>query len=491
MSSQPQCNRRHRRRNTTVGLIWVGATALAFAFTTASFWPRVPVPEGRSAPPAPAATVPAAAAPVAVEHERSAVPGEPAPVPWTFEQYVEHLVELGLQTSGHAAAGRKDLATASDQEARRLFAEMLERIDDAPERALQVRSAAAAETVDPREALRQQVCTLAIDAGLQYRLARSEAGDPREPLDQLTAAILGVLPAGGVLADQLCHRFLIDRPYLAACHEPAVLDLMALAGEERFPRDLAASLLLTLWHNLEHTGVRSGDELAALALLLLDDAKAPSRLAACMQLLSVAGGRFRDVVLERVRASKDRELARDLCMAAAKNLPVAAALPVIEDLGRTGAETTGALLFAAWRDAPALIATYEHRLADGVNAAFRAELVTGLGYADTPDALASVRLAFRSDPDLNVRLRAMFALTGKTANALGEQALQDMLDDPRSGGDPHALGAVVSALQNLERAGLVNAVNRLGQRLRTCNLEDIDRQSLERLLARALPAGQR
>src|SRR5205814_1234765 len=84
MPKHPQTNRHHRRRNTTLGLIWAGAAAVVLAFTTASVWPRVPVAEGRSASSAAPAAGPvqAAEAPPAEVHERSAVSaGEPAPAP--------------------------------------------------------------------------------------------------------------------------------------------------------------------------------------------------------------------------------------------------------------------------------------------------------------------------------------------------------------------------------------------------------------------------
>ena len=53
--------------------------------------------------------------------------------------------------------------------------------------------------------------------------------------------------------------------------------------------------------------------------------------------------------------------------------------------------------------------------------------------------------------------------------------------------DPRRLSAVVLALDNLARRGLVNAVDRIGRRLRACALDASARQALEATLANSLP----
>ena len=84
----------------------------------------------------------------------------------------------------------------------------------------------------------------------------------------------------------------------------------------------------------------------------------------------------------------------------------------------------------------------------------------------------------------------MFALTANAPAALGESAIQRALDDPQIRSHPQRLGAVVLALDNLARAGEVNAIDRLGQRLRvTDGLTAGARLELEKILARALPGG--
>ena len=69
--------------------------------------------------------------------------------------------------------------------------------------------------------------------------------------------------------------------------------------------------------------------------------------------------------------------------------------------------------------------------------------------------------------------------------------VSQMVEDAAARGDANQLGSAVLALENLERAGLINAIDRLGQRLRACPaLRQGDRDNLERILARALPGGE-
>jgi NADH:ubiquinone oxidoreductase subunit D len=62
------------------------------------------------------------------------------------------------------------------------------------------------------------------------------------------------------------------------------------------------------------------------------------------------------------------------------------------------------------------------------------------------------------------------------------------LDDPRIGGDPVRLGGVVQALRNLASKEAINALHRLGKRIRSMpNLLTKDRIKLEKILAQSLP----
>src|SRR5690606_19719436 len=89
-----------------------------------------------------------------------------------------------------------------------------------------------------------------------------------------------------------------------------------------------------------------------------------------------------------------------------------------------------------------------------------------------------------------VRLQALLSLSASSALACGEAACERLLDDPQINSDAARLSIVVMALENLEVAGMINAVDRLGQRLRQLPLGDEARQRLEQLLARALPGGR-
>ncbi len=486
-SRSPRSESAHR-------LIWTGALVAAAAVTIAALWPAtLPQPVATAdpvvqpaAPAAIGATVPAAEA---ATEARTEVPAPAAAPRWTFEQYVDRLVELGLATSEHVQHDRMGEAKASDGETRRLIQELMEQIPEAPQLALQMRSGMPEDTATPA-LLRRQVCLVLLSAGLQLELGRHQAGAPRTPLDELVTAILTVLPSGEALAMELGKGLLADQPYLGLAHETLVHEFVRLAGEGQFPQPVAVALVTTLWHNLVRSGARSASDLAGLALIWLDGDDKGQRLAACLLLLTAADGRFRSAMLEKLVRAQDPALAAEVAMEAAKSLPAADAVAVVEELAKTGMPSSGPLLMVGHRDDTALLAAYQQRLADNRNPQFRADLVTGLGFTTTPAGVEAARLAFHSDPDLGVRTRAAFALTANAAASLGEATLTELLDDPHAGNDPRTLGAVVLALENLERQGLVNAIDRLGQRLRvTDGLLPGDRENLERILTRALPGG--
>lgn len=484
--------RPRRRRRQLPFVPWL----LAAAFLAAGAL-LLPLPQPRRALPpvaANAAALPAAAAaPVAAPPQR--LVAEPPPPPAeaatrTFAWYVEQLVAIGATTSRLAAAGDEAAARQSDEAAQALFAEMLERIADADEQALAAIAGGAMppRTAPPPEQLRWRVYALTVDAGLQRRFAAVAAAG-RQRLDHLVTAILALLPQDPALAANLGRPCLCDRPFLGAAHEAAVLSLCAEAGQGGIDAELATALLLTLWRNLVEQGARGEAEVANQALVLLADANACLRAAACQLLLQQ--DRFRELVLQQVRERQDPALARQLAMAAAGDMPPATAVAVLRRLQATAGDLMPAFLLLGSRADGVLTAAYEQTLADGVDPQFRAELVSGAGFAGSPQGLQLAQLAFASDPHPEVRTRALFVLTGNAADALGERSVDAAIDDAVAREDRRELGAIVLALENLERAGLVNAIDRLGQRLRACPLlRDGDRANLERLLARALPGGR-
>jgi hypothetical protein len=470
---------------------------LAPVVVLAAAWPCLPPPPARSGPAAASAprAAPPVAAPAVADAPESPCTRTPvdaaAPAASTFAEFVERLVAIGLDTSRLDAAGDREGAEASDRRARAEFAAMLEQLPDAECEALAALTGHGEPPADDVPGrLRRQVWNLALRVGLERRHRSSLAAPAHRPaLDTLVAATLTALPAGDALAHELAEGQLENRPYLAAVHEPAVLDLVARSGEHRFPTDVAEALLTTLWHNLQANGERGSEELAALALALLHDGNESERRAAGR--LLVRDDRWRAVVLQHLRAEKDLAQARELALVAAQELPPATALEVIATAAAVGADTTAPFLVLGHRDVGALRQAYEQRLAADVDPQLRSLLVAGGGFAGAPEGIELARLALDSDPDADVRLRAVFALTANAGAALGEAAVARALDDPRIGADPQRLGALVLALDNLAQQGLSNALDRLGQRLRIMPaLTPAARADLERILARALPGGR-
>lgn len=404
----------------------------------------------------------------------------------TFADYVQELVDLGLCTADAAQAGDDDAAVEADRAARARFDEMMAAIRDADALALQslgdVRLADS-DNASLAEVVRRNVLLLAISTGMQRRLA----DDDRSELDAITGGALTLLLARADLAE-LLGASLVDRPFLGEPHEGAVLALVAASGEGAFPQSMAVQLLSTLWDNLQRTGARSSQRLTGLALLLLDVGNASERLAAARRLL--LDERTREVVLAHMRRTRDDALARTLAMAAAEELPAAAAFAVITQAAEVTGQDTAPFLTLAHRDVSLLRTEYEQRLGSDVTPRVRAMLVAGAGFSDAPEGIEVARLALASDPDPEVRIRALFVLTGRCAETLGEAAVQQALDDPRIAGDPQRLAAVALAVENLARQGLVNQVHRLGERLRaTAGLPDSARTLLDRMLAETLPGG--
>src|SRR5262245_19935125 len=384
---------------------WPWFFVLAPFAVIAAAWPYLPAPT-RSAPAAAASAprdAPPVAAPVVADGPESPCTrtpvDAPAPAASTFAEFVERLVAIGIDTSRLDAAGDREGAEASDRRARAEFAAMLEQLPDAECEALVAlagRGEPPADDVPGR--LRRQVWNLALRVGLERRHRQALAAPARRPaLDTLVAATLTALPAGDALAHELGEGQLENRPYLAAVHELAVLDLVARCGEHRFPADVAEALLTTLWHNLRANGERGSDELAALALALFHDGNESERRAAGR--LLVRDDRWRAVVLQHLRAAKDVAQARELALAAAQELPPATALEVLATAAAVGADATAPFLLLGHRDAGALRQAYEQRLAADVDPQLRNLLVAGGGFAGTPEGIELARLALDSDPD--------------------------------------------------------------------------------------------
>lgn len=434
---------------------------------------------------------PEAAVDASVERAIVAPDQSPEPTPPSYASYVDRLVRMGLATSTLDAAGDPRAAAESDRQARATMTELMERIATAEELALDaLQSTEAPPASDLPGQIRRQVHNVVLRLGLERRHHASQQDPTRAAtLTTFVAAMLSLLPASDALATELGDGQLADRPYLSLEHEPAVLHLVAMAGEHRFPAVTAEALLTTLWRNLQAAGARTSDELAGLAMLLLQEGNESERRAARRRLL--LDDRYRSVLLDHLRASKDRTEAKALSLIAAEQLPPKAALDVLTLAVTIGAEPAAAFVLLGRRDPATLQQAYEQSLASDVEPKLRDLLVAGIGFSGEPLAIEVAKLAQQSDPDPEVRLRGMFALTANAPAALGEAAIQRALDDPQIGNDPQRLSAVVLALDNLARAGEINAIDRLGQRLRmTPGLTTGARLELEKILARALPGGR-
>ena len=423
----------------------------------------------------------------------AATPPATAVDPRTFAMLVDELVAQGQRTAALAQQDNAAGATASDQQARALFALLMERFDDAGERALDLGASLPSEPAEGGVAVdepaadahrgHRMVLHLVLAAECTRREAAATAGG-RERLDGLVRAILDVLPISGATVE-IGSRALIDEPHLRATHEPQVLGLLRLASEGTFPRSVATRLLVTLWNNVQRFGERTSDDLARLALLWLGGDDPSQRTAACRQLLLDA--RYRDLVLSWLRERGDRDVAAELAGIAAQELPPDQALALLRELAPLLPSAPNAYLVLGFRAPEALADAYRELLASDVQPRMRADLVTGVGMTTTPLGLEIAKLALENDPSPDVRLQAVFALTARRDPALGEAALQQALDDPRIAKDPLRLSAVVLALQNLETTGDLNALHRVGQRLQAMALSDTSRQTLAGILARGLP----
>jgi hypothetical protein len=260
---------------------------------------------------------------------------------------------------------------------------------------------------------------------------------------------------------------------------------VAAAGRGEFARDHATRLLLTLWHNLQQLGERSSTELANLALVALDDADPSRRTVACRQL--VGDERFRPLVLAWLREHQDLEVAGEVARLAALELPPAQALATLRELAPLVRSSPAVFMALGHRAPETLAESYEQLLADAIQPGVRRDLIAGLGMNESPISVEMLQLALDHDPDPAVRLQAALSLSACAPQERGEQACRRMIEDPAIGSDPVRLGVVLMALQNLEVAGLTNAVDRLGRRLAATPLDDSSRRRLEELMQRALP----
>lgn len=444
--------------------------------------------QGRVSPPPPTAP----AVPSAGDAPREAVPGEPQVTPAAsrptldFRAEVEAIVTLGEATSAHVQDDEIALARHSDAEARRRFETLLAEFPDAGERGLDCLLTIPATSTEPRDVGRRLVLQLVLAAEITRRHEQRDATTGGCRSDALVGALVRTLSAQEPIA-QLGARILTGQPFLHLCHEPDVLLVVQQASRGEVPQQVAAGLLQTLWDNLLQRGERSSAELASLALVLLANPDASQRMAACRHLL--LDGRFRSVVLAWVREHQDRTVADDLANIAARELAPREALAVLKELAPIVGNVPHAYLAVGMRDTAAVADAYRELLAGSQHPTLRADLIAGMATGNPAEALPVLELAQTSDPTPAVRSQALLTLTAAAAARHGEAAFDRALADPALRSDPHQLALFVLALQNLEFAGLTNAVDRYGQQLRNLPLREDSRNLLEQLLSHALPGG--
>lgn len=479
-------------RSPRIYLVPVFAGALLLALALLLSWPQ-PSPVAAHAGPdpapirhAPVAATTADADSAAGTSSRQDATPEPATEP-SFEDRIDELVQIGRRTAELAQQDEVDAAKAADQQARARFGELMERFEDAGERALALLTTLAEPAAGPSSNGRRIVLQLVVKTECERRDHAAEAAHDRSRIDAFVQAVLDVMPTSTHSAE-VGEAALVNQRFLRAAHEPAVLGLVQLAAEQRFPRAIATQILLTLWDNLQQFGERSSEELSRLALLLLADSDASQRTAACRQLLKDA--RYRNLVLAWLRERGDRAVANEVAGIAARELPVAEALAVLRELSATLPRAPNAYLVLGFRAPDAIADSYRELLAANTHSDVRCDLITGIGMTRTPLGLEIAQLALHDDPSPAARIQAVFALTAQGEVAHGEAAITTALDDPGIANDPTHLGALVLALQNLEAAGDANAIERVARRLQALPLPDSARQTLAAMLQRCLPSSQ-
>ncbi|MCB9877757.1 MAG: hypothetical protein H6835_09170 [Planctomycetes bacterium] len=482
--------------------ITITAAVLLLAAAGAALWrPGEVAPTPTGAPPMPAGAIaPAAAATsVAGTPDRVAAPPVAAPPspaaadePLVFEAAIERLCELATATAVLAQQDEIEAARDSDGAARALFARVLEQFEDTGERSLALLTTllapfagAAGDDASTIDEAHRIVLQMLLAADLQRRYEVALAAATYDRVDALTQAALDAAPVHTTLAE-VVDADLDGHQYLRLPHEPAVLQLVQLAGEERFPRAVATHLLRTLWDNLQHSGQRSSDELLRLAVVLLETTDPSQALVACRHLL--ADPRFRPLVLTRLRERGDRELAGQLAQMAAAELEPQVALGVLRELHPLLDNARGDCLGLGLRAPEAVADAYRLHLASDTMPALRCDLVMGLGMLPEGPGLELAATALADDPSPDVRLQAAFVFTVRGTPAQAERALAQLLDDPEVAAEPARLTAIVLALQNLEAVD-VNVVARLAGRLAAMPLPSSGRRMLEELVARSLPGG--
>ncbi|MCA8953456.1 MAG: hypothetical protein KDE27_28340 [Planctomycetes bacterium] len=391
---------------------------------------------------------------------------EPRP---PFADRLLALTQLAEAAEAACRCGRMAKASEVDRQACSAFDALLAAHRDAGECAIR----ALRDAPPPPPPALVHVVQLVLRAELQRR---TEVGE-------LVGAALELLTRGPALAP--LADTLADGPWLGPAHENAVIALGQRAAAGALPRPAACALLAALWRNLEDGGSRTRGEIDELALAWLVDGNRCERSVAAARLLR--DQRRRPSALAWLRTHATPELVATAAADAARDLPPPIAAATLCELETAVPRLTAAFAVVASRDPDAVVDRYYECLAHDRLPAARRDLIAALGLATpTPVVRAALELAIDADPSRDVRTQAVLALSA-AAPTKAEAACHRILDHAETGRDPIALAIVVFALQNLQAAGLINAVARLARRLRDCPLSDESRVLLERIVGETLP----
>jgi hypothetical protein len=470
-------------RRTTLLIIVALALALVFGLLRPIRVESDAQAGGPRLAPAPSQLV-ASSTPVRTPVADSAVSQPPARSVIEFDVAMRKLVDLSLRAVDELARRDVAAAQATDVEGAELVKAVLEHVADYEQRALFALT--GMERVnDERAAMTRRVLERLLFFGLQ-KLAALAPSDRRVQLDAFLMALLESL----LHDEHVCAvvaRLLVDQPYLGAGQEPEILRLIEMVPMHPWLAEPMRRLLATLWRNLEASGVRPRDSLETLALMLKDDPN-PARRAAAIERLLLSGDRaLVDFVLRDIEEQRDATRAIDLAEAAASKLPAELALDVVRRLRAVAQRPlTLSAIELVRRDAKLVRAAFQELTASQANPELRADLVMGLGCNPSPDNLAVTKAAFDHDPDVQVRCRALLALTGNAGTAYGEQVVTAALADRElCGPGGQHLGVILAALENLAMQGEREVVARLGRQLgERRDLPPDVRSELEQLLER-------
>jgi hypothetical protein len=409
--------------------------------------------------------------------------------PLVFRESVAQLCTMGLRTAELAQEDEVEAAQQLNEEVRDLLGNVLSHFADAGERSLAMLvEMSGGPEVSEQSALdntKLGVLQLLLQAELTRRNQLAGIAADRSRINALVQAILDSMPIGN-LTTEMGNRCLHQAPYLRIAHEPSVLNLLKLAGEDQFPRNVATNMLMTLWDNVKEAGERSSEDLSQLAMLRLDSSDPSEIVAACRQLL--ADEKYRAVVLSWLRDRKDTQIALAIAQIAAKELPVNDGIAVLGELAPLLKHTRGTYMSLGLRSPHAVSEAYRKHLAANTHPDIRRELIMGVGMIPHAAGLPVAELALANDPSAEVRIQAMYVFTVHATPEACERAINRLLDDPEIANNQSHLGSIVLALQNLEK-GDPNRIARLGARLQSLPLANYSRASLKEILDRVLPGG--